>query len=124
VRFRLAEKAKSDVGEEPVFSLTSATASRGPGPTRSIAPQSVANDLGMIGERFDGYVVPRDASAPKSITDIVAQINARRFARYEERAKEESAPVTAVGIIYAEEILKSAPKGTYFLDASGNWHRV
>jgi uncharacterized protein YdbL (DUF1318 family) len=124
VRFHLAEKAKTDIKEEPVFSVASAADSRGPGATRSIAPQSVPNALETIGERFDGYVVPRYASAPKSTTDIVARINAQRFALYEERAKEERAPVSAVGIIYAEEILKSAPKGTYFLDASGNWHRT
>jgi len=124
VRFHLVEKAKSDIKDEPVFSVASAAASPGPGSTRSIAPQSASNALATIGERFDGYVVPSYASAPKSTTDIVAQINARRFALYEERAKEERAPITAVGIIYAEEILKSAPKGTYFLDASGNWHRT
>ena len=123
VKFHLAEKAKSDIEDKPVFSLASASVSRAPALTRSIAPQRVANTLDTIGERFDGYVVPRDASAPKSTTDIVAQINARRFALYEERAKEEKAPIAAVGIIYAEEIRKTAPKGTYFLDASGHWHQ-
>lgn len=84
-------------------------------------PLDAPRAAGTIGERFDGYVVLRDSNAPQSIKDLVAQTNAQRKALYEKRAKEDNAPVGEIGKIYAQQIMKSAPAGTYFLDASGKW---
>ena len=84
-------------------------------------PLDAPRAAGTIGERFDGYVVLRDSNAPQSIKDLVAQTNAQRKALYEKRAKEDNAPVGEIGKIYAQQIIKSAPAGTYFLDASGKW---
>lgn len=86
-------------------------------------PLDAPRAAGIIGERYDGYVVLRDPNAPQSIKTLVAQTNAQRKALYEKRAKEDKVPVSAIGKIYAEQIIKSAPKGTYFLDASGKWTR-
>ena len=78
---------------------------------------------GTIGERYDGYVVLRNPNAPQSIKNLVAQTNAQRRALYEQRAKQEKVPVEAIGKIYAQQIIRSAPKGTYFLEANGKWTR-
>ena len=40
-----------------------------------------------------------------------------------ERAKNTGAPIEAVGKIYAQEIIKSAPAGTWFLGENGQWTR-
>lgn len=86
-------------------------------------PLDAPRAAGTIGERFDGYVVLRDGNAPQSIKDLVAQTNAQRKALYEKRAKEDNVPVSAIERIYAEQIIRSAPSGTYFLDQSGKWTR-
>lgn len=86
-------------------------------------PLDAPRAAGQIGERYDGYVVLRDKNAPQSVKNLVAQTNAQRKALYEKRAKEDKVPVSAIGKIYAEQIIKSAPKGTYFLDSSGKWTR-
>jgi uncharacterized protein YdbL (DUF1318 family) len=78
---------------------------------------------GQVGERFDGFAVVRDPNAPQSVKDLVAQANARRKAFYAKRAAEDKAPEAAVGKIYAQQIIKRAPAGTYFLDESGKWIR-
>jgi len=86
-------------------------------------PLDAPRAAGTIGERYDGYVVLRDGNAPQSVKNLVAETNAQRKALYEKRAKEDKAPVAAIGKIYAQQIIRSAPKGTYFLDESGRWTR-
>ena len=61
------------------------------------APRSA----GTVGERYDGYAVVRDPAQAASLAPVVDQ----------------------VGRVYAAEILKSAPSGTWFLQESGQWTR-
>ena len=75
---------------------------------------------GIVGERYDGYAVVRGA-APPDVVALVNSVNAERRAVYAQRAAAQGAPVEAVGRIYAAEIMKSAPKGTWFLSESGPW---
>lgn len=72
---------------------------------------------GAVGERFDGLAVARDGSANKVVKDV----NAKRSKIYQREAKKTGADVTAVGTIFAKQIMKKAPKGTWFLNADGKW---
>jgi uncharacterized protein YdbL (DUF1318 family) len=76
---------------------------------------------GTVGERFDGYAVVRDAGAAASVKAMVNDINAKRRAIYEERAKAQGVPSEQVGRVYAEQILQKAPSGTWILSADGKW---
>jgi uncharacterized protein YdbL (DUF1318 family) len=75
---------------------------------------------GMVGERDDGFAVVR-GTVPPEITVLVNQVNSERRALYAERAKKDGVPAEAIGKIYAAEIMKAAPAGTWFLDSSGKW---
>ncbi|MGE3477768.1 MAG: YdbL family protein [Rhodospirillaceae bacterium] len=75
---------------------------------------------GTVGERYDGYAVVRGTPTP-GISSLVDQVNADRRALYAQRAAADGVPVEAIGKIYAAEIIKSAPKGTWFLSESGQW---
>lgn len=75
---------------------------------------------GMVGERDDGYAVVRGSATPE-ITALVNQVNTERRALYTERAKKDGVPPEAIGKIYAAEIMKAAPAGTWFLDSTGKW---
>lgn len=77
---------------------------------------------GTVGERYDGYAVARGAVSP-DIAQLIESVNAERRALYAQRAKSEGAPADAIGKIYAEEIIKSAPPGTWFLGDNGQWVR-
>jgi uncharacterized protein YdbL (DUF1318 family) len=77
---------------------------------------------GTVGERFDGYAVARGAMPP-DLAKLIDQVNAERRAVYAERAKSTGAPIDAIGKIYAAEIFKSAPPGTWFLGEDGQWKR-
>ena len=77
---------------------------------------------GTVGERYDGYAVARGAVSPDLAT-LIDQVNAERRTLYQQRAQSEGVPVEAIGKIYAGEILKSAPSGTWFLGENGQWTR-
>ena len=77
---------------------------------------------GTVGERYDGYAVARDPVSANA-TALVEQVNAQRRALYAQRAKTDGVPIEAIGKIYAAEIFKSAPSGTWFLSENGQWTR-
>lgn len=76
---------------------------------------------GAVGERYDGYAVVRDRTQAARLAPIVDKVNAERRAVYSQRATAERVPVEQIGRVYAAEILKSAPPGTWFLEESGRW---
>ncbi len=72
---------------------------------------------GAVGERFDGFLVARQGSARATVDSI----NAQRRKIYEKRAKEAGVALEQIGRVYAEQIMKDAPNGTYFLQEGGQW---
>lgn len=92
-----------------------------PPATAQARPLDAPRAAGQVGERFDGYAMVRSSSAPAAIKKLVTQTNAQRRAVYQKRAKETGASVTDIGKIYAQQIMKSAPKGTWFLTQGGKW---
>lgn len=83
-------------------------------------PLDAPRAAGTVGERFDGYAVTRGSVTP-DITALVAKVNAERKALYTERATAQGVSVLDIGKIYAVEIIKSAPAGTWFLAENGQW---
>ncbi len=77
---------------------------------------------GLVGERFDGLAVARGNLSP-DVAALVARVNAERRAIYAQRAAAQGVPALEVGKVYAAEILKSAPAGTWFLAENGQWTR-
>ena len=75
---------------------------------------------GIVGERYDGFAVLR-TKAPSAIKALVTQTNNQRRAVYRKRAKATKTSIEAVGQIYAKEIMKNAPRGTWFQNKSGKW---
>lgn len=84
-------------------------------------PLDAPRAAGQVGERFDGFAVVRDTAAPAGVRALVDQANAERRMLYQQRATADGATPDAVGKIYAQEILKAAPAGTWFLQESGQW---
>lgn len=78
---------------------------------------------GAVGERYDGFAVVRDTAQAATLGPVVNQVNNERRAVYAQRAAADKAPMDQVGRIYAAEIFKAAPAGTWFLQESGQWVR-
>jgi hypothetical protein len=85
-----------------------------------VRPLDAPRAAGTVGERFDGYAVTRGTVTPE-ITALVDKVNAERKTLYAERAKAEGVAILDIGKIYAAEIIKSAPAGTWFLAETGEW---
>lgn len=109
-----------------LFLLAAAGAAMVPAALLPMTAQSQSRPLdapraaGTVGERWDGYAVVR-SGASADITALVERVNTERRALYTERAKAQSVPVEEIGKIYAVEIMKSAPKGTWFQAQDGSW---
>ena len=90
-----------------------------------IATPALSNSLddfrksGAIIERFDG-LVEAAPSAPSAARTLVNSVNAKRRSLYNDRAKQQGAPVSEVAKIYAQQIFASAPKGTKFRRSDGS----
>ncbi len=84
-------------------------------------PLDAPRAQGLIGERYDGYVLVHDAKASAEIRTLVENTNNERRKVYEKQAAATSAPVAEVGKVYAAEILQKAPAGTWFQGADGRW---
>lgn len=76
---------------------------------------------GAVGERFDGFLVVRDGGG--DVQAAVNKINNQRRKIYEKRAQETGVSLEQTGQVYAEQIMKEATAGTFFLKKSGQWVR-
>jgi uncharacterized protein YdbL (DUF1318 family) len=94
------------------------TLSGAPGQAQSL---DALRQSGAIGERYDGYVAVRQ-NVPGAAS-VAAQVNAERRRIYEQRARQQNISPAQVGMVYAQQIVGSAPAGTWFLDQSGTWRR-
>jgi hypothetical protein len=76
---------------------------------------------GVLGERYDGYVVVRKND--EGAASVAIEVNAQRRKIYEQRAKQQKVTPAQVGQVYALEIVRNAPKGTWFQAADGSWRQ-
>jgi len=76
---------------------------------------------GVIAERFDGYVELRAGDAPAAARQLVDEVNGKRRALYEQRAKEQGVSAGEVGKVYAPQIMEDAPGGTFFKQPNGSY---
>ncbi len=72
---------------------------------------------GALGERYDGLVAVRQASADAN--RIAGEVNAQRQGIYKQRAAEQGVAWEQVGRVYAQQIFAQSPKGTWFLSEQG-----
>lgn len=103
-----------------VLALVLAVFAAAPGPAAAQSLDELRAN-GVVGERFDGYAVVRDAGAGAGVKAMVDDINAKRRAIYAERAKAQGVASDQVGRVYAEQILQKAPAGTWFQSPDGKW---
>ena len=75
---------------------------------------------GTVGERYDGYAVMRGTAAP-DVRALVDRVNAERSTVYADQAARQRAPIFEIGRVYADAIMRAAPKGTWFLAQNGEW---
>jgi uncharacterized protein YdbL (DUF1318 family) len=90
----------------------------------AIALPALALDLdearakGKVGERADGYVAAVKDDASDEVAALVADVNAKRRAHYEEIAQRTGAPVEAVAALAGRKLISNAQPGWFVHDGS------
>ncbi len=74
---------------------------------------------GVLAESYTGYVIVREpASGAQAVAD---RVNAERRTIYQQRATEQGVTPDEIGRVYAGQIIKKAPVGTWFQNEDGSW---
>jgi uncharacterized protein YdbL (DUF1318 family) len=81
-----------------------------------------AKAQGIVGEQTDGYVAAVAASAPADVQALVADVNAKRRAAYQEIAQKNGTKVDDVGVLAAQKLIGRAPPGAWIRD-KGQWYQ-
>jgi uncharacterized protein len=84
-------------------------------------PLDAPRAQGLIGERYDGYVLVHDTQASAEIHALVARTNEERRKVYAAQAASTGAAQAEVAKVYAAQILQKAPAGTWVQSADGSW---
>ncbi len=73
---------------------------------------------GAIGESYNGFVVAREPAAQAEADAI----NAKRRTIYQEKAAAQGIDIEQVGKVYAAEIIRKVPPGTW-IQIDGQWKK-
>ena len=79
-----------------------------------------AKAAGHIGEKLDGTVGPV-GSPPSEVKALIAEVNAKRRARYAEIAKKSGADLAAVGQRAGRKAIGKTAPGNYIESPGGGW---
>ena len=81
-----------------------------------------AKSAGIVGEQADGYVGLVKANASAEAESLVAEINSKRRARYEDIAKKNGIEVSAVEARAGQRAIEKTAPGNY-IKAAGGWRK-
>ena len=79
-----------------------------------------AKASGLVGERVDGYVAAVAPSPSADVAALVADVNAKRKATYQDIAKKNGTDAAEVAKLAAQKLMERAPKGAW-IHADGRW---
>ena len=82
-----------------------------------------ARKAGEVGEQLDGYVGIAVSNPSPDLRALVADVNAKRRAKYAAIAKRNGTTIGPVGKLAAKKLIDKAPSGHLYQDASGRWRR-
>ena len=81
-----------------------------------------ARAQGLVGEMTDGYVGLVKGQGDDAARKLVAEVNAKRRAHYEQIAREQGTPVAAVAALAGQKLIARMPAGTWIGD-DGRWYQ-
>lgn len=81
-----------------------------------------AKQQGIVGEQTDGYVAAVAANPPADVQALVADVNAKRRAAYQEIASKNGTKLEDVAMLSAQKLISRAPAGAWIRD-QGRWYQ-
>ena len=82
-----------------------------------------AKQQGLVGEANTGYVAAVKTPASADIAALIADVNGKRKAKFQQTASETGATVEQVAYRFYELAVQKTNPGNYYQDASGGWKK-
>lgn len=80
-----------------------------------------AKTQGLVGEANNGYVMAIHTPASAEVRALIADVNAKRKARFEQTARKTSTTVAQVANRFYELAVERTAPGNYYQDRDGRW---
>jgi uncharacterized protein YdbL (DUF1318 family) len=78
---------------------------------------------GLIGEQASGYIGIVSQNAPAEVKSLVAEVNARRKAGYQDIARKQGTRLEDVEKVGGNKTIEKTLRGNYVKDAGGSWRK-
>ena len=82
-----------------------------------------AKEQGLVGESNTGYLAAVKTPASAEVQALIADVNARRKAEFENTARKTGATIEQVRVRFYELAVQKTAPGHYYQDASGAWKK-
>jgi uncharacterized protein YdbL (DUF1318 family) len=80
-----------------------------------------AKEQGLVGEANTGYLAAVKTPASADVNALIAEVNAKRKAEFEDTAKKTGTTVVQVAYRFYELAVQRTAAGNFYQDAAGNW---
>jgi hypothetical protein len=82
-----------------------------------------AKAQGLVGEANTGYLAAVKTPASAEVNALIADINAKRKAIFQDTAKKTGATLVQVSYLFYERAVKNTAAGHYYQDKNGAWQK-
>lgn len=82
-----------------------------------------AKDQGLVGEANTGYVAAIKTPVSAELAALIADVNAKRKAKFEQTAGKTDTTIEQVSYRFYELAVQKTKPGNYYQDAGGNWKK-
>ena len=82
-----------------------------------------AKQQGLVGEANSGYLAAVQKPASTEVNALIADVNAKRKAKFESTAKKTNTTVAQVSHRFYELAVSKTTAGNYYQDTSGRWKK-
>lgn len=82
-----------------------------------------AKSQGLVGEANSGYLAAVATPASNEVKALIADVNAKRKAKFEDTARKTSTTVAQVSNRFYEIAVQKTAAGHYYQDKNGSWKK-
>jgi uncharacterized protein YdbL (DUF1318 family) len=82
-----------------------------------------AKAQGLVGEANTGYIAAVHAPASAEVRALIADVNAKRKAEFQETARKNSTTLAQVANRFYELAVQRTARGNYYQDSNGRWKK-
>jgi len=82
-----------------------------------------AKAQGLVGEAKTGYIAAVQTPPSAEVRALIADVNAKRKARFQSTAKKTDTTVAQVANRFYEIAVQKTATGNYYQDAGGRWRK-